>query len=248
METVKVTKAERQVLDAMRASSKLKGAVVAMVEAARSGELAGKSPKALAKASATLPAPKKASTVSIAEMKEVLRAADCLYDDNKIWKKLGARTVPPIPDAVIREAYKKGGRVILRCSSISEKTDALKEANHSGRLWGWSGWELANQKRVSKPQWIVVPSHVETSATSLSWSDVITSEMPLPTPEDWFSAIAYARLDGGRDPKGCEGLYAFTTEKAVVGSASDFVTVSRQARPDGFGFNLGVARFGPPRN
>jgi len=259
MEIVKVTKAERRALEAMRADPALRVAFKAMVEAARSGELAGKSPKALAKASAALPEPKKASTVSIAEMKEALRAADCLYDNTTIWKQLRATKVPPIPDAVIREAYEKGGRVILRCSSISEKTEALRKANRSMSFYGsadacvgfWGSAEQSDyQKRVSKPKWIVVPSHIDESTLGSSKSKVVTSTMPAPTPEDWFSVSAYAKLDGGRQPEGCESLYAFTTETGtVVGSCGNSIDVDRHDANDHGGINnYGAACFGPPRN
>jgi hypothetical protein len=62
--------------------------------------------------------------------------------------------------------------------------------------------------------------------------------------------IAYARLDGGRQPKGCEGLYAFTTETGtVVGSIDGYINVYRLDYYDRNGSNLiGAARFGPPRN
>jgi len=80
-------------------------------------------------------------------------------------------------------------------------------------------------------------------------SKVSTSEMPAPTPEDWFAAIAYARLDGGRQPKGCEGLFAFTNkDKTVVGSFDGSVGVDRDAHYDhDGGLGVGAARFGPPR-
>jgi hypothetical protein len=182
-------------------------------------------------------------------MKAELRRADCLYDDTKRWKQLGATKVPKIPDTVIQEAYEKGGRVILRCSSISEKAEALKKANHSVVFCG-SAEQSHYQDRVSKPEWIVVPSQIDRSTLGSPKSKVVTSEMPAPTPEDWFSAIAYARLDGGRQPKGCEGLYAFTTETGtVVGSHDVNVYVYRVDSSDHFGdFGVGAARFGPPRN
>jgi hypothetical protein len=249
METVQVTRTERQVVEAMRANPALRVAFKAMVKTAQSGELAVKSPKALAKASVALPEPKTASTLSIEEMKAVLRAADCLYDDRKIWKQLGATKIPKIPDAVIQEAYEKGGRVILRCSSISEKAEALREANRSVYFWGRAE-QSDYQKSVSKPEWIVVPSHIDRSTLGSPKSKVVTSEMPAPTPEDWFSVIAYARLGGGRQPKGCEGLSAFTTETGtVVGSHADGIYVDRRGFYDPYGYDiLGAARFGPPRN
>jgi len=249
METVQVTRAERQVVEAMRANPALRVAFKAMVKTAQSGELAVKSPKALVKASAALPAPKTASTLSIEEMKAVLRAADCLYDDRKIWEQLGATKIPKIPDAVIQEAYEKGGRVILRRSSISVKAKALKEANHSVKFWG-SAEQSDYQKSVSKPEWIVVPSHIDRSTLGSPKSKVVTSEMPAPTPEDWFSVIAYARLDGGRQPKGCDGLYVFTTETGtVVGSLDGRIVVYRNVNDDPFGYDfIGAVRFGPPRN
>ena len=247
MEAVQVTKEEQQILDAMRDSPKLKGAIVALVEVAQNGELSAKSAGAIERATDTLPEPKTAPTMTIEQMKKVLRAADCLYDDSKIWNQLGAKTVPAIPDEVIQEAYEKGGRVILQCSSISEKADALGKANHCVSFWG-SAKQSDYQKSVSKPQWIVVPSHIDESTLNSPKSKVVTSEMPAPTPEDWFSGIAYARLDGRRQPKGCEGLYAFTTESGtVVGSLDDGICVGRDAHYDRNGFyHIGAARFGPP--
>ena len=249
MEVVQVTKEEQQVLDAMRASPKLKGVIVALVEVAQNGELSAKSAGALEKASEALPEPKTAPTITIEVMKAELGRADCLYDDTKRWKQLRATEVPKIPDTVIQEAYEKGGRVILRCSSISEKAEALKEANRSVDFWGRAE-QSDYQKSVSKPEWIVVPSHIDRSTLGSPKSKVVTSEMPAPTPEDWFSVIAYARLDGGRQPKGCEGLYAFTTETGtVVGSRDDNFLVFRFGNDDHGGFfNIGAARFGPPRN
>jgi hypothetical protein len=204
---------------------------------------------ALEKATTSLPASKTAPTITIEHMKAKLRRADCLYDDAACWRQLGATRVPKIPDTVIQEAYEKGGRVILRCSSISEKAEALEEANRSVDFWGRAEqWDY--QKSVSKPEWIVVPSHIGRSTLGSPKSKVVTSEMPAPTPEDWFSVIAYARLDGGRQPKRCEMLYAFTTETGtVVGSNDGSIGVYRSDDydHDGHGF-MGAARFGPPRN
>jgi hypothetical protein len=249
VEPVTATKDEQTVLDVMRTNPTVRGILVALAEAAQRGELAAISPEALATASATLPERKAASTVSIAEMKNVLRDADCLYDNEQFWKQLGAKDVPTIPDAVIQEAYEKGGRVILRRSSISVKAKALKEANHSVKFWG-SAEQSDYQKSVSKPEWIVVPSHIDRSTLGSPKSKVVTSEMPAPTPEDWFSVVAYARLDGGRQPKGCEGLYVFTTETGtVVGSLDGRIVVYRNVNDDPFGYSdFGAARFGPPRN
>jgi len=200
-------------------------------------------------ATTSLPASKTAPTITIEHMKAELRRADCLYDDTKRWKQLGATKVPKIPDTVIQEAYEKGGRVMLRCSSISEKAEALKEANRSVDFWGMAE-QSDYQKSVSKPEWIVVPSHIDRSTLGSPKSKVVTSEMPAPTPEDWFSVIAYARLDGGRQPKGCEGLYAFTTEiGTVVGSDVVIIFVGRNDSCGHIGdHGFGAARFGPPRN
>ena len=245
---VQVTKKELQILTAMRGNPRLRGAIEALAEVAQSGDLLAKLAEALGKAAATLPAPKTAPTVSIEQMKKKLRDADCLYDNKKIWKQLGAKNVPAIPDSVIQEAYKKGGRVVLKCSSISEKAEALKEANRS--VVFWRAGQSDYQTSVSKPEWLVVPSHIDRSTLGSPKSKVVTSEMPAPTPEDWFSVIAYARLDGGRQPKGCEGLYAFTTETGtVVGSLDDGINVHRLVNDDHYGNSVvGAARFGPPRN
>jgi hypothetical protein len=160
-------------------------------------------------------------------MKNVLRAADCLYDSKKIWEQLGATKVPEIPESVIREAYEKGGRVILRCSSISEKKVALRTAGRRVLFWGIA-IQSNYQESVSEPEWIVVPSHIDRSTLGSPKREVVTSEMPAPTPEDWFSVVAYARLDRGRQPKGCEGLFAFTAETGtVVGSGDDDIFVYR---------------------
>jgi hypothetical protein len=245
-----ITAQQRQnIIDAMDSNPVLAKAFAAMVQVALSAELSSKSDAALEKAAAALPAPETVPTITIEHMKAELRAADCLYDKKDIWERLGAKEVPAIPDEVIQEAYEKGGRVILRCSSISEKAEALKEANRSVDFWGRAE-QSDYQKSVSKPEWIVVPSHIYRSTLGSPKSKVVTSEMPAPTPEDWFSVIAYARLDGGRQPKGCEGLYAFTTETGtVVGSFDDNIDVYRYGSYDHYGVHsIGAARFGPPRN
>ena len=51
---------------------------------AQSGELTDKPTANVQAASTVLPERKKASKVSIVEMKNVLRAADCLYDSKEI--------------------------------------------------------------------------------------------------------------------------------------------------------------------
>jgi hypothetical protein len=244
---VQVTKEEQQVLDAIRANPKLKGAIVALVEVAQSGELSTKSAGALDKAAAALPAPGTAPTVSIEQMKNELRAADCLYDNAKIWKELGAKNVPAIPDSVIQEAYEKGGRVILKCSSISTKADALQKA-------GWNVYFEGTEQRhytknVSKPKWIVVQSHIDGKTLGSPKRDVVTTDKRAPTPDDWFAAIAYAKLDGERQPKGCERLYAFTTEfGTLVGSFDGYLYVYRDVYYERGRLSIGAARFGPPRN
>jgi hypothetical protein len=233
-----VNKAEALSVDEM--SRRLDGALRA---------LRGEDVSTSGAATTSLPASKTAPTITIEHMKAELRRADCLYDDTKRWKQLGATKVPKIPDTVIQEAYEKGGRVILRCSSISEKAEALKEANRSVYFWG-SAEQSDYQKSVSKPEWIVVPSHIDRSTLGSPKSKIVTSEMPAPTPEDLFSVIAYARLDGGRQPKGCEGLSAFTTESGtVITSCDDGVFFDRNISFDDFGHDsVGAARFGPPRN
>jgi hypothetical protein len=248
MEAVRVTKDEQAVLDAMRANQGLKVAVMAMVAVARSGELATKSSAALENAARALPEPKTAPMISIEQMKEALRADDCLYDNNKIWEQLGAGKAPNVPDAVIQEAYEKGGRVILRCASISGKAEALRAA---GRHVGFYG--KANQSHysesVEKPEWIVVPSHIDRETLGRPKREVVTSDKPAPTPEDWFSVIAYARLEGGRQPKGCENLYAFTAESGtVVGSRVDNIRIDRDTYFGHDGDAVGAARFGRPRS
>ena len=112
-----------------------------------------------------------------------------------------------------------------------------------------SAWESNYQERVSTPAWVVVPSHIDQTTLGKPKSEVVTSGMPAPTPEDWFAAIAYARLDGGRQPKGCEGLYAFTNEDGtVVGLSGGVIVVFRRVYFDHSGNKrLGAARFGSPR-
>jgi hypothetical protein len=195
----------------------------------------------------------------LSHMKEVLRQEDCLYDNAELWTQLRATSVPEIPDTVIQEAYETGGRVSLRCSSISEKADALTEANHAVVFRG-DAMQSDYQESVSEPEWIVVPSHIDRSMLGRPRHRVVTSEMPAPTPEDWFSVLAYARLDGGRQPQGCkpqgcEELYAFTTEFGMVVGLDlvgdlDFIVVYRCNSPLIIHETLpiGAARFGPPRN
>jgi hypothetical protein len=249
MEQVQVTKVERQVLDAMRASTKLQSLIVALVEVAQSGELSTKSAGALDRAAATLPAPGTSPTVSIEQMKNELRAADCLYDKAEIWKQLGAKNVPAIPASVIQKAYEEGGRVVLECSSISEKADALRKAG-CNVYFGGAAEQQYYTENVSNPEWIVVQSHIDTDTLGSPKRDVVTADKPAPTSEDWFAAIAYARLDGRRQPQGCENLYAFTTKSGtVVGSDDDGIDVDRDDCYDHDGNDfIGVARFGPPRN
>ncbi len=249
MEAVQVTKEEQQILDAMRASPKLKGLIAALVEVAQNAELSAKSAGAIEKASEILPEPKTAPTMTIKQMKKVLRDADCLYDNKKMWKQLGAKTVPAIPDAVIQEAYEKGGRVILRCSSISEKADALQAAG-SFVYFGGTAKQCHYAENVSKPEWIVVQSHIDSETLGSPKRDVVTTDKSAPTPEDWFSVIAYARLNDGRQPKGCENLSAFTTEsRAVVGSNAVSIVVRRYTYYGHLGNGrIGAALFGPPRN
>jgi hypothetical protein len=249
MATVEVTNEERALLDLCRRRATLGGAIHALVAAAQSGELSAKSAGAIDKASETLPESKITRKIIIDHMKAELRAADCLYDSKEIWARLGATNVPEIPESVIREAYEKGGRVILRCSSINEKTKVLRKVNHYVGFLG-SASQSDYQASVSEPKWIVVPSHIDQSTLGSPKSEVVTSEMPAPTPEDWFAVIAYARLDGGRQPKGCERFCAFTNEDGtVVGSSDARILVLRNAFCDHRGgSSFCAARFGPPRN
>jgi hypothetical protein len=216
-----------------------------MVEAVQTASLEAKSEKALGKTGAALPAPK----LSIEQMKTELRAADCLYDKEEIWKQLGAKNVPAIPASVIKRAYEEGGRVVLECSSISEKADALRKAG-CNVYFGGAAEQQHYTENVSNPEWIVVQSHIDEETIGSPKRGVVTADKPAPTPEDWFAAIAYARLDGRRQPQGCENLYAFTTKSGtVVGSGGGNIRVDRDGRYDRHGgHNVGAARFGPPRN
>ena len=235
-----ISNAERKTIEAaLDTDPKLARLLYLMVEAAQ----AGKSPEALATASAILPEPK----LSIAEMKDVLREADCLYDNEQIWKQLGAKDVPTIPEAVIKEAYEKGGRVVLKCSSVSEKADALRAAGRDV-YFGGTAEQHHYAENVSKPEWIVVQSHIDSKTLGSPKRDVVTTDKPAPTPEDWFAAIAYAKLDDGRQPKGCENRWAFTTESGtVVGSDDVFINVHRYDYYAHYGYRiLGAVRFGPP--
>ena len=241
-----ITSQQRQaVIAAMDSNPRLVGLLYSMVEAVQTASLEAKSEEALGKAGAALPAPK----LSIEQMKAALRAEDCLYDNANIWKHLGAKNVPAIPDAVIQKAYEQGGRVVLKCSSISEKADALRNAG-CNVYFGGAAEQHHYTKNVSNPEWIVVQSHIDTDTLGSPKRDVVTADKPAPTSEDWFAAIAYATLDGRRQPQGCENLYAFTTKSGtVVGSFDVSICVDR----DGLCVLdattlLGAARFGPPRN
>jgi hypothetical protein len=240
-----ITSQQRQaVIAAMDSNPRLVGLLHSMVEAVQTASLEAKSEEALGKAGAALPAPK----LSIEQMKTELRAADCLYDKAEIWKQLGAKNVPAIPASVIQKAYEEGGRVVLECSSISEKADALRKAGCNVYFGGAA--EQHYTENVSNPEWIVVQSHIDTDTLGSPKRDVVTADKPAPTSEDWFAAIAYARLDGRRQPQGCENLYAFTTKSGtVVGSHGGRIRVDRYDCDvrDGRSF-IGAARFGPPRN
>jgi hypothetical protein len=236
-----------------RLSTAEKGTFVALASTVLVSEIALKvssaTPEQLATAQSVVEAGIAAKQLTIDEMKPALRAADCLYDNEKIWKQLGAKEVPAIPDSVIQEAYDKGGRVVLKCSSVSEKADALRAAGRDV-YFGGTAEQYHYAKNVSNPEWIVVQSHIDRNTLGSPKSKVVTSEMPVPTPEDWFSAIAYAKLDGGRQPKDCENLWAFTTESGtVVGSDDGHVRVFRDGSYVHFGdCFIGAARFGRPRN
>jgi hypothetical protein len=219
---------------------------------------------------ATLPAPEIAPIVSVEEMKQVLRAEDCLYDNEEIWMQLGAKEVPAIPDSVIREAYEKGGRVVLRCSSMREKAEVLRGARHTVEFWGKGDglWERDItyitesaeiedrnfkendfKENVPKPEWIVIQSHIDLATLGTKKRYVVTTDKPAPTPEDWFAALAYAKLDGYRQPKGCHNMYAFTAKDGtVVGSNVDLIDVATDSDHDRNGNgSIGLPRFGPPR-
>ncbi len=241
-----ITSQQRQaVIAAMDSNPRLVGLLYSMVEAVQTASLEAKSEEALGKAGAALPAPK----LSIEQMKTELRAADCLYDKAEIWKQLGAKNVPAIPASVIQKAYEEGGRVVLECSSISEKADALRKAG-CNVYFGGAAEQQHYTENVSNPEWIVVQSHIDTDTLGSPKRDVVTADKPAPTSEHWFAAIAYARLDGRRQPQGCENLYAFTTKSGtVVGSDVGNVDVFRNDFYDHDGGScIGAARFGPPRN
>jgi hypothetical protein len=139
--------------------------------------------------------------------------------------------------------------VVLECSSISEKADALRKAG-CNVYFGGAAEQQHYTENVSNPEWIVVQSHIDTDTLGSPKRDVVTADKPAPTSEHWFAAIAYARLDGRRQPQGCENLYAFTTKSGtVVGSRVGIIVVARYDHYDPYGhINVGAARFGPPRN
>jgi hypothetical protein len=244
------TREQKEVIAAVLDNPTLAGVVAKMLKEVGNDPtlLAQHSKSTLANAIDSLPAPEAAPTITIEHMKAELRAADCLYDNAKIWEQLGAKEVPAIPDTVIKEAYEKGGRVVLQCSSISEKADALRTAGH-GVYFGGAADQRHYAENVSNPKWIVVQSHINRNTLGSPKSKVVTSEMPVPTPADWFSAIAYARLDGGRQPKGCENKWAFTSESGTgVGSVDGYICVVRDDFYDHYAYSVGAARFGRPRN
>jgi hypothetical protein len=198
---------------------------------------------------ATLPASKTAPTITIEQMKEALRAADCLYDIPEIWRMLGAKEVPVIPDTVIQKAYDEGGRVVLKCSSISDQANALRVAGHDVYFDG-TAEQRHYAENMLKPKWIVVQSHIDRKTLGFAKRDVVTADKPAPTPEDWFAAIAYAKLYDGRQPKGCENKWAFTSESGtVVGSFDDRIGVHGKSYLGRYRFgDIGAPRFGRPLN
>ena len=156
-----ITSQQRQdVIAAMDSNPRLARLFHGMVEAVQTASLEARSEEALVDAAAALPAPGTAPTVSMEQMKNELRAADCLYDNAKIWRQLGAGRVPKIPESVIREAYEKGGRVVLKCSSISTKANALQKAGDRVSF-GVTAAQRRYTENVLKPEWIVVQSHID---------------------------------------------------------------------------------------
>ncbi len=245
-----ISQEERQAIDlALANNPTLAKLVLAMVKAAETLNLSPKSDSALSNTSAVLPeVPTTAAVVSIEEMKTTLREADCLYDNPKIWERLGAKEVPEIPDAVIQEAYQKGGRVILQCSPISEKTEVLRKVGLDVNFW--HGAKPSDYlATVSKPRWMVVQSHVGPNTLGRPMREVVTNDNPAPTTEDSFAVRAYAKLDGVRQPRGCEDVYEFTAESGtMVGSTDVCISVARNDHPNPYGCEVGASRFGPPRN
>ena len=245
-----ISQAERQTINlALTKNPPLAKLVLAMAEAAEPLNLSSKSDGALQNTLAALcGVPRTAAEVSIEEMKSTLREKDCLYDGARIWKQLGAKEVPKVPDSVIREAYKRGGRVILQCSSIIEKTKALRAAGHTVRFSGAA--KLSDYAdAVSEPRWVVVQSQVDQNSLGMPKSYVVTIDNPAPTPGDSFAVRAYARLNGGRQPGGCFNSYEFTTGSGtVVGSDDRRIFVRRDAYYDPYGnCSVGAACFGPSR-
>jgi hypothetical protein len=212
--------------------------------------------------SALTPA-KAAVSITVAEMKAVLREADCLYDKAEIWKQLGAKNVPEIPDSVIQEAYERGGRIIFRNSSIGEMIRCLPEESRN-RVHIWEDIEpksltdFLNSKNF-QAKWIIVPSHVDLSTLGKSKGEVVTSDNPAPLIVDSFAVRAYALLDGQRQPKGCENVFEYTSGPGYIGSYRHrrsendpfFVHIHLQlpGRNAGLGGELtrGAAGFGPAR-
>lgn len=243
MAAVPVTNKAPTGLAKMRAHPRLKVTTAAMAHVALR-DLPAKSKKALERVNSILPEPKtepRRSGFSVEKMKKDLRANDCLYDNRKLWKKLGAGEVPEIPPAVIRKAWEMGGRVVLRCSSISKMTEALREAGCTVLFGGRGRAKQEDYARdVSKPKWIVVQSYIDKETRSL------TPGMPAPRPEDWFASVAYAQLEG-RHPKGCEYLHAITAEEGTVIQSCDnlIYLLSWPLTAPGDSLSLsGVPRFG----
>jgi hypothetical protein len=183
---------------------------------------------------------------AIAELRGFLLAADRLYHDPSTWKQLGAKEVPPIPTDVIVEAVLKGGRIILRCSSLSEKIAALEQKGHdvscgpTVRLCDYKAHD-------SKPEWIVVHSYIDRGTVGSLPREGGTLDMPRPNTADWFAALAYAKLRDGAQPMGCENGVVVTDPGTHVGSSPNEIYLECHDPFGTFGVTpLSTASFGYP--
>lgn len=252
MASFKLSTKERTIVEAMRESPEFKEAVEelaqarvkAMAEVVKGGELHGKSVETLARLNTSLRGPGKAPTFSRDQMTDDLYEAGLLYHSRKIWRLMGAKDIPEIPDAILQDAHKRGGRVILRFASIDE----ILNASSNNRLGVYVAFTEDAQrcdfkKSVTKTEWIVVPSYVDIVKPG-DYTPRAPAPIP-PTAEDWLAMFVYQRVAWSEAPRGCKGTYAWTSQPdVVVGECQGNIFIRRaSAYPREVAERIGTARF-----
>jgi len=186
------------------------------------------------------------------DMIEYLRGQGCLFDDRQIWKDLGARGIPKIPDSVLQAACDDGGRVVLSGLSINQMAGALIEGEHRVNIGN-----NAKQGQViyeSGPlTWKSLPSHANRDTLGKPKAEVVTGSNPAPLARDLFAERAFSSMKG-EQPRGSKNVLVFAEEAGVVvGSYADPRTkeivlyIGKANCHDQGQDHICAAEYGPPR-